>query len=69
MEMSIQPMEIEVQVDYAYSMGTYSQKFTPKAGGRTTVFEGKFLDVLHKDSDGKWMILRDCYNSNNHPGN
>lgn len=68
MEMNIQPMEIEVQGNYAFSMGTYSQKFTPKAGGRTTVFEGKFLDVLHKDSNGKWRILRDCYNSNNPAG-
>ncbi len=69
MEMSIQPIDIEVQGDYAYSMGTYTQKFTPKAGGETTVFNGKYLDVLHKDSDGKWRILRDCYNSNSPPAN
>lgn len=67
-QMSVEPREIEVLGDYAYSMGTYQQVFTPKAGGAATVFDGKFLTVLHKGSDGTWRILRDCYNSNTPPG-
>lgn len=68
MRMSIEPKEIVILGDYAYSMGTYTQILTPKAGGPQTVFNGKFLDVLHKDANGNWEILRDCYNSNNPPG-
>jgi len=68
MEMSIEPKEIVILGEYAYSMGTYTQIFTPKAGGNKTVFNGKFLDVLHKGSDGTWRILRDCYNSNTPTG-
>ena len=68
MHMSIEPKEIVILGDYAYSMGTYTQVFAPKAGGPQTVFNGKFLDVLHKDAGGTWKILRDCYNSNTPPG-
>ncbi len=67
MQMSINPKEIVIMGDYAYSMGVYTQILTPKTGGSTTRFDGKFLTVLHKDSDGNWKILRDCYNSNTPP--
>lgn len=63
-EMSISPKETVIMGDYAYSMGVYSQVFTPKAGGSPSKFDGKFLTVLHKDAEGNWKILRDCYNSN-----
>lgn len=67
LQMSIEPKETVILGDYAYSMGTYSQIFKSKAGGPQTVFNGKFLDVLHKDSTGTWRILRDCYNSSTPP--
>ena len=63
-EMSISPKETVIMGDYAYSMGVYSQVFTPKAGGAPSRFDGKFLTVLQKDPAGNWKILRDCYNSN-----
>ena len=67
MQMSIDPKEIVIMGDYAYSMGVYKQILTPKAGGASTTFDGKFLTLLHKDSSGNWKILRDCYNSNTPP--
>ncbi len=63
-EMRINPKEIVVMGDYAYTMGTYYKADTPKTGGAAIVVDGKFLTILHKDSSGKWKILRDCYNSN-----
>jgi ketosteroid isomerase-like protein len=63
-EMRIDPKEIVVFGDHAYSMGTYYVAGTPKAGGDPIVTDGKFLTLFDKGSDGKWRIRRDCYNSN-----
>jgi len=63
-EMYVEPHETIIMGDYAYSMGTYSKKVTPKDGGESTLFEGKFLTILRKDAKGNWVIYRDCYNSN-----
>ena len=63
-EMRIEPQEIVILGDYAYSMGTYYKVVTPKSGGNAAVTDGKFLTVLRKNDAGEWKILRDCYNNN-----
>ena len=63
LEMHVEPQEIVVLGDYAYSMGTYTKRTVPKGGGEPALFEGKFLTILRKDAEGKWIIYRDCYNS------
>jgi Tol biopolymer transport system component len=63
-EMHVNPQEIVIMGDYAYSMGTYTKTARPVGGGEPGVFEGKFLTILHRDAAGKWIIYRDCYNSN-----
>jgi len=34
--------------------------------GEPVIFDGKFLTILKKQSDGRWKIYRDCSNSNHH---
>ena len=63
-QMRVEPTEIVIMGDYAYTMGTYYKTDTPKSGGTPIVTDGKFLTVLIKGEDGTWRILRDCYNSN-----
>ena len=67
LEMRVEPRESVVLGDYAYSMGTYTKKTTPKGGGAPALFEGKFLTILRKNAEGKWIIYRDCYNSSTPP--
>jgi len=62
-EMKVMPRETVILGDYAYSMGTYTKKGTPIGGGEPALFEGKFLTILRRDPEGKWIIHRDCYNS------
>jgi hypothetical protein len=64
MQMSVVPKEIVLMGDYAYTMGTYTQALTPKTGGNTSVFDGKFLAVVHRNPGSKWQIYRACYNGN-----
>lgn len=56
--------ETWVAGNWAFSRGTFTRSRTPKAGGETAVYDGKYLDILKKQADGSWKIFRDCYNSN-----
>lgn len=57
-------MEVEVSGDLAYSRGTYLLKLTPKEGGPTTHFDGKWLCILKRQVDGSWKFYIDCINDN-----
>lgn len=61
-EISVTPEENQVAGDWAFSRGTYTLSLTPKAGGETSQFSGKFLTILKKQADGSWKIARDCFN-------
>jgi uncharacterized protein (TIGR02246 family) len=63
-EMTINPDQVQVLGDRAYSHGTYTCEMTPKAGGETKSYSGKFLDILEKQADGSWKIAIDCHNYN-----
>jgi uncharacterized protein (TIGR02246 family) len=60
--MSIQTEEVRILGNWAYSHGTYEFQMTPKEGGETRSYSGKFLDVLEKQVDGSWKIAIDCHN-------
>ncbi len=62
--MVINTEEVRVLGDRAYSHGTYTFDTTPKEGGETTSFSGKFLDILEKQAGGSWKIAIDCHNYN-----
>jgi len=61
-KMIIQPEEVRILGDRAYSHGTYEFEMAPKEGGETKSHSGKFLDILEKQVDGSWKIAVDCRN-------
>ena len=63
-KMEINPEEIRIAGDFAFSRGTFTLSLTPKAGGGTIFMDGKFLTIFKRQADGSWKIFRDCYNSN-----
>jgi len=63
-KMIIQTEEVRILGDRAYSHGTYECEMTPKEGGETRSYSGKFLDILEKQVDGSWKIAIDCHNYN-----
>ncbi len=67
-EMTINPEEVRVLGDRAYSHGLSEFALTPKKGGATTEASGKFLTILEKQVDGSWKIAIDCFNFNAPPG-
>jgi ketosteroid isomerase-like protein len=55
---------VQVAGDWAYSHGNYTMTITPKEGGPTTYFDGKWLDVLKKQADGSWKVYCDSATDN-----
>jgi ketosteroid isomerase-like protein len=57
--------EIEGRGDLAYARGHYTLEGRPKAAGVPPLHdEGKFVEVLRRQSDGTWRYAVDMYNSN-----
>lgn len=62
--MQIDPQEITVIGDWAYTRGLYTVTVTPKSGGTVGHVDGKFMTVLRRQQDGSWKLYRDIFNSN-----
>jgi uncharacterized protein (TIGR02246 family) len=60
--MSVHTEEVRIPGDWAYTHGTYEFEITPKEGGATKSYSGKFLSILDKQVDGSWKIAIDCHN-------
>jgi uncharacterized protein (TIGR02246 family) len=57
-------IEVKVSSDLGYACGTYLLSMTPKAGGETIEFDGKYLSIFERQADGSWKGTHDCFNSN-----
>ena len=55
--------EIEVNGTWAYLIGVFAAKATPKNGGASEIVGGRYLILLRKDPDSAWRVLRDMGNS------
>ena len=55
--------EIQVAGDWASVRLSYTESWTPKAGGDTTTVVGKTLAVCSRQTDGAWKIATIIWNS------
>jgi ketosteroid isomerase-like protein len=55
--------EFTVAGDWAFERYSYQQNDKPRGGGAPVTDTGKGLIVYHHDSDGKWRVARDAWNS------
>jgi len=56
--------EIEGRGDLAYARGHYTLEGSPKAKGAPRLHdEGKFLEILRRQPDGRWRYAVDMYSS------
>lgn len=67
LKIAITNQEVTVAGVWAYSRGTYTLSVAPKAGGETSLTNGKYLTILRKQANGSWVIYRDIFNSNAPP--
>jgi ketosteroid isomerase-like protein len=62
--LSWQPSKVEVSraSDLAYTMGVY-QMASKDSRGKPLADQGKYVEVWKKQSDGKWKVVEDIFNS------
>jgi ketosteroid isomerase-like protein len=63
-EFKIVNEEVEVDGNLGFARGNYSYVGIPTDGSDSMLFEGKYLTIFKRQSDGTWKIYRDCFNSN-----
>jgi uncharacterized protein (TIGR02246 family) len=63
-KMWITVQETVVFGQLGYARGVYGFAGNVKNGGPALSYDGKFLTVLRKQQDGRWLIYRDIFNSN-----
>lgn len=56
--------EIVVFGQLGYARGVYGYTGHAKNSGPSFSFDGKFITMLRKQMDGRWLIYRDIFNSN-----
>jgi ketosteroid isomerase-like protein len=56
-------LEFVVAGDWAFERYSYKSADTPKGGGATVHDSGKGLNIYHHDSDSKWRVARDAWNT------
>ena len=56
-------VEVRLAGDWAFARGTWSGTDTPKAGGESMQFIGKWIDIFERQPDGSWKVSRSMYNS------
>jgi uncharacterized protein (TIGR02246 family) len=64
LKMVINNEELGASGDLGLARGTYIEYLTPKTGGETEKYDGKYLTLLERQADGSWKVVRDCFNSN-----
>lgn len=55
--------ETMISGDLAFHEYVYTMKVTPRAGGQPAVGYGKGAQVLRREADGEWKILRNIWNA------
>lgn len=64
MRIDTQEVRVFPAEGYAFARGLYEQTLTPRSGGKTSPYDGKFLTIFRRQADGTWLVFRDCFNSN-----
>lgn len=53
--------------NWAFERGGYTITLTPKTGGEPIGDTGKYITIYSRTDDGRWLMARDIWNSNNLP--
>jgi uncharacterized protein (TIGR02246 family) len=53
---SVTAVDTHIMGDMAVEHGTYHMALTPAAGGNTTMVDGRYIVVLHRQADGSWKV-------------
>ena len=55
-QLAVTIISIQVQGTLAFDWGWHKLTLTPKKGGKSSTTRARYLEIWHKDADGKWKI-------------
>ncbi len=61
--LSFEHGDVVAEGDLGYHTYNYSWRVTPKEGGSGLVSHGKGIHILRRQSDGKWRIVHEIWNT------
>ena len=62
-EFVLTPVEVDGRGDLAYVRGTYALTIAAASGRPAAPDHGKYLEIRRRQTDGKWLIAVDIFNS------
>lgn len=66
-EFRLKHTKVEGRGDLAYALGTYSMTMAPPDAPGAVTDAGKFVEVLRKQPDGRWLCAVDMFSSDSPP--
>jgi uncharacterized protein (TIGR02246 family) len=61
--LTITDRELLIGGDYATEVAGFEWTLVPAAGGAPTVDRGSYMQVWHRQADGRWLFSREVWNS------
>ena len=61
--LDITDREVLLGGDYATEVAGFEWKLVPVAGGQGIVDRGSYMQVWHRQPDGRWLFSREVWNS------
>jgi uncharacterized protein (TIGR02246 family) len=62
-EFNLNNVKVEGCEDLAYVLGTYTMTIAPPGAGGPVKDSGKFVTVLRRQEDGRWLVAVDMFSS------
>ena len=62
-EFSLTPVDIDGRGDLAYVRGTYAMTLVGPDGHEVGKDHGKYIEIRRRQTDGKWLMVVDIFNS------
>jgi uncharacterized protein (TIGR02246 family) len=62
-EFNLNNVKVEGREDLAYVLGTYTMTIAPPGAPGPVKDSGKFVTILHRQTDGRWLAVVDMFNS------
>jgi uncharacterized protein (TIGR02246 family) len=68
LEFRLEHTKVEGRADLAYTVGTYRMTMAPPGAPGPVTEAGKFVEVLRRQADGRWLCAVDMFSSDSPPG-
>jgi ketosteroid isomerase-like protein len=66
--LTITDREVLMGGEWATELAAFEWTLVPVAGGPAVIDRGSYVQVWHRDADGRWLFSRELWNSTTPPG-